>query len=246
MNLRGGLWLLLMSVWLSSHAAEPDWGDYGRLLAQHGSVGMIDGTELVVMDYPALKRSPLFGRVVSQLASFNTAQLSSPQEKLAFYINAYNILAMKVVVDHWPLDSIRHAGNLFRSVWKKRAGLIDGREVSLHEMEHEILRPMGEPRIHFAIVCASVSCPDLRGEPYLAARLDEQLDEQVQRFLANDKKGLKRLDGEVHVSRIFRWFEEDFVASGGVGGFLRRYVPIDREATVEADLDYNWSLNQRP
>ena len=196
-------------------------------------------------DYRALRRDPLFPRVTAALTRFDPARLEGRRERLAFYINAYNILAMKTVVDHWPLDSIKDAGGLFGSVWKQDAGVIGGRTVSLDQIEHRILRPLGEPRIHMAIVCASVSCPDLRPEPYRAARLDDQLDQQTRAFLANPGKGLRLKGSVARVSRIFDWFEEDFRrAYGGVRPFLRRYRPdVAQTVNIEADLPYDWSLN---
>ena len=243
-----GRWLLilgLLAAALPAAAVEPDWQDYGRLLEHHLRPVTIDGVSLMGVDYRALRRDPLFPRVTATLTHFDPAHLAGRRERLAFYINAYNILAMKVVVDNWPLDSIKDAGGLFGSVWKQDAGVIGGRTVSLDQIEHRILRPMGEPRIHMAIVCASVSCPDLRPEPYRAARLDQQLDQQARGFLANPGKGLRLKGSVARVSRIFDWFEEDFQnAYGGVMPFLRRYGPsLPRVVSIEADLPYDWSLN---
>ena len=117
--------------------------------------------------------------------------------------------------------------------------------MSLDELEHDILRKLGEPRIHFAIVCASVSCPDLRREPYTAALLEVQLEEQVRGFLANEAKGLRLEGRQARVSKIFDWFAEDFSGVGGVAAFIRRYRPLPAAVAVEADLDYDWSVNAR-
>ncbi|MGH8557393.1 MAG: DUF547 domain-containing protein [Methylococcales bacterium] len=105
-------------------------------------------------------------------------------------MNSYNILAIKMVLDHWPVESIKDAGGLLNPVWNQRAGEIGGEPVTLGQIEHKILRPMGEPRIHFAIVCASVSCPNLYNQPYTAARLNTQLDEQVRGFSGNEEEGM--------------------------------------------------------
>lgn len=103
---------------------------------------------------------------------------------------------------------------------------------------------MGEPRIHLAIVCASVSCPDLRNEPYTATTLNKQLDEQANAFLRNDKKGLHIAKDEILVSKIFKWFKKDFEKVGGVEAFTRGYradLPVAYE--IDADIDYDWSVN---
>lgn len=113
------------------------------------------------------------------------------------------MLAIKTVLDHWPLQSIRDAGSFFSPVWKKPAGMVAGKVRSLHEIEHDILRAMHEPRIHFAIVCASVSCPDLRPEAYNAAQLDDQLDDQATIFLSRQQKGLRIEANGVQLSKIF-------------------------------------------
>ena len=148
------------------------------------------------------------------------------------------------MVDHWPLESIKDVGSFFKPVWGKEAGTIGGNRVSLDDIENHIIRPMGEPRIHLAIVCASVSCPDLRSEPYTAAILNKQLDEQANAFLGNDKKGLYMTENEITMSKIFKWFKRDFDKAGGVDLFIRSYrtdLPIEYE--INADIDYDWSVN---
>lgn len=226
-----------------SAAAEPDWGQYQEILAAHVTSARADGVALNVVDYPGLRADPRFVRAIRTVQDFPTAQLATAAERLAFFINAYNLLAMKMVADHWPLGSIRDVGNLFRPVWKRPAGTLDGRSVSLDDIENEHLRKLGEPRIHLAIVCASVSCPDLRAEPYRAAALDAQLDDQVVRFFANQGKGLRVEGDTVHVSRIFDWFGEDFGGDAGVRRFITRYHPLPTGAGVAADLPYDWRVN---
>lgn len=225
-------------------AAEPDWSTYAHLLQKHVYPGEIDGIHLHIVDYEAIRVDPGWPELIGQLETFSPALLEGNSEKIAFYINAYNILAIKVVLDHWPQKSIKDAGSLLRSVWKTPAGKVGGRVVTLDEIEHRILRPMKDPRIHMAIVCASVSCPDLLGEPYTAARLNEQLDRQSIRFLENPGKGLDIREDHVAVSRIFDWFSDDYKVNGGVVAFIRHYrrnLPIDRP--IRAELPYNWKLN---
>lgn len=219
-----------------AYAAEPDWGDYARLLERHVRE---DGAANRV-DYAALRHELVFERVVEQLAAFPPERLASREERLAFYVNAYNILAIKVVLDHWPLQSIRDAGSLLRPVWRRPAGVVGGRTVTLDEIEHGLLRALGEPRIHIAIVCASMSCPDLRREPYTAA----QLDDQVRRFLNHTVKGLRVEDGRIRTSRISGWFAPDFEPAGGVEAFVRRYrTDLPAGHPLHTDLPYDWSLN---
>lgn len=178
--------LLILSF--NTYASEPDWSAYADVL-KSVSQGTKNNVKLALVDYQALKENGKLEAAYRQLSSFPVKNLSSKEEELAFYINTYNILALKMVVDHWPLDSIKDAGSLLSPVWGKPAGSINGKTVSLDDIENKILRPMGEPRIHFAIVCASVSCPDLRNTPYTASTLNAQLDKQVQKFLTNAIKG---------------------------------------------------------
>lgn len=224
-------------------AASPDWTPYARVLDRHVHVN--GGNTWV--DYRALRSDPDFMRSVLLIGDTRMPDTASRVERLAFYINAYNILTMKVVADNWPVDSIRDVGNLLQPVWKMPAGRVGGRTVSLDDVEHGVLRPLGDPRIHFAIVCASRSCPDLRREPYTAVRLSGQLDDQVRRFLADPSKGLDIRLKTLRASRIFAWFEEDFAKSGGPVAFIRRYRPdLPEGRPFEPDLVYDWSVNGPP
>ena len=131
--------------------------------------------------------------------------------------------------------------------------MIAGKMRTLNEIEHEILRKMDEPRIHVAIVCASVSCPDLRSEAYTVDKLDSQLDDQLRLFLVNTEKGL-RVDtkkGRIYLSSIFKWFKEDFESKGGVRKYLAPYAPESTKAALKNNklsvyyLDYDWDLNEQ-
>ena len=224
-------------------AQEPDWKDYAEVL-KSVTQGEKNGTPLALVDYAALKKSGLVDKVYQQISAYPVTSLKGKDETLAFYINTYNILALKTVVDHWPLESIKDVGSFFKPVWGKEAGKIGGNTVSLDDIENNKIRPMGEPRIHLAIVCASVSCPDLRNEPYTATTLNKQLDEQANAFLRNDKKGLHIAQDEIIVSKIFKWFKKDFEKVGGVEVFIRGYradLPVAYE--IDADIDYDWSVN---
>ncbi len=238
--------LLLLNLSAPAWAGEPDWNTYSAMLKAHISSGEKDGIKLHLVDYPALAADQRWPGLLKQLSAFDLHALKSRDEKLAFWINVYNILAIKTVLDHWPLRSIRDVGGLFSPVWGQPAGVVAGKMRSLHEIEHEILRPMGEPRIHFAIVCASVSCPDLRAEAFTAPRLNRQLDDQVTTFLSRPQKGMALQDGSARLSKIFDWFEDDFAPRGGVLGFIHHYRPDIRINTRLASyLDYNWALNSK-
>jgi hypothetical protein len=236
-----------------AHGASPiDTALYATLLDRHTrSVPETVGT---VVDYRTLASDPEWTRLVSDLATANPVTLADRYEKLAFWINVYNILAIETVARSYPVESIRDLGSFFRPVWKKTAGDVGGRNVTLDAVEHRILRPMGEPRIHAAIVCASTSCPSLRREPFVAGRLDAQLDDAMGKFVTDSRKGV-RIDREsdtVHLSRIFEWFSEDFTQRGDVLGAIAPYLApsdrswLDQHPDVQIRyLDYDWRLNDR-
>lgn len=236
--------ILLFSCLASTGAwaSPPDWTAYDRLLNKHLEMGEKNGVPLMLVDYEQLASDPDLAKSVSLIEQQNTDQLRTPEQRLAFYINAYNIFALQLVAENWPIDSIKDAGNWWRPVWYHNVGKIDGEAVSLDDIEHEILRPMGEPRIHMAIVCASVSCPDLRREAFRADILDRQLEEQTRQFLGNEQKGVKNAGRTWHVSKIFDWFDKDFEPAG-VAAFIGQYRNLSDDAEIQADIEYDWAVN---
>ncbi len=234
-------------------AALMDYTAYARLLAAHVRPGTVDGIQLALVDYQAVKADPAYQRALADLAAARPETFATRAERFAFWINAYNLLTIKAVIDQYPTRSIRDGGTLLRPIWKKKVGVAGGRELALDDIEHGILRPeFKDPRVHVAIVCASLSCPDLRREPYDPARLDAQLDDQARRFLGNPTKGV-RLGPDprtARVSSIFKWFREDFAPAGGVVAFIRAKADPALAARLgglaDGDLsflDYDWSLN---
>lgn len=225
---------------------------YGELLARYTEA--VDAEVGTRVDYLGLKGEPRWKGLIDALAAADPARLGSRDEALAFWINAYNILAIDLVVRHYPVESIRDIGSIFRSVWKREAGRIGGRGYSLDEIEHRILRPMKDPRIHGAIVCASISCPSLARTPYRAVDLDAQLAASLRAWMARPEKGLAldRAKKRIRISRIFKWFGEDFGGSRGVKKFVERYAPASDRAWLEAQRDelrvgylgYDWNLNE--
>ena len=184
---------------------------------------------------------------------FSPSKLTTDQEKLAFWINVYNIFAVKIVINNYPLKSIKDVGGFFKSVWKVKAGTVGGKKYTLDEIEHGILRKMGDPRIHTAIVCASISCPNLTTKSYSSENLNKQLDMQMKDFLANPNKGMRininEQPGKIFLSQIFNWFAQDFKSSGGVRNFISLYVSKENRNVIKnpqysiSYMDYNWAIN---
>ena len=228
-----------------------DFSDWDVLVKKHVAPKIVDGVLINSVDYISLKEDPLFFSLSSRLKFYPLESFESDKSKLTFWINVYNILAAKMITDHYPIESIKDVGTLFKSVWKQPAGILGGKNHTLNEIEHKILRKMNDPRIHVAIVCASVSCPDLRLEAYTIDKLNEQLDDQMRMFLRSRQKGMK-LDGKknrVYLSSIFKWFKEDFDNRGGVLRYIGQYITAAEKKVLSDSqmkifyLDYNWKIN---
>jgi len=243
----------LLFTFSSTYAKAFEFSDWDILLKKYIKPDLIDGILLNTVVYGELRLDPVFHRLENNLKLFPLSKLKTNKEKLAFWINVYNIFAVKIVRDNYPLKSIKDVRGLFKSVWKLKIGTVDDRKYSLDDIEHGILRKMGDPRIHTAIVCASISCPDLSIEAYKSEKLDDQLDRQMRRFLANPNKGM-RIDTnikpqKIFLSPIFDWFADDFKASGGVLKFIKPYVSPKYRPALEnpqhsvSYMDYNWSIN---
>lgn len=179
---------------------------------------------------------------LAALASADPAALPEP-EQVAFWINAYNAHVLRGVLDGYDAEGL-FARKRFFSFYDFP---LAGRERTLEEIEHEILRRrFAEPRIHFALVCASTSCPKLRREAYRGDRLDAQLDEQARAFLEDPRRNRIGPGDTLHLSMIFRWFAEDFErAAGSVPEYVRRWVAVPAAPRIEY-LEYDWTLNAQP
>jgi hypothetical protein len=190
------------------------------------------------------------------------ASFSKPQQ-MAFLINAYNAFTIELILTKYPrLDSIKDLGSLFSSPWKPKFIQLLGTEMSLDNIEHDTLRAKGrydDPRIHFAVNCASIGCPMLREEAFVADRLEAQLEEQTRRFMGDRSRNrYNAANGKLEISKIFDWYGGDFkLGHKGIASlpaFAARYsdlladAPADREKLkglkAEIDfLDYDWKLN---
>ena len=233
-----------------------DFSDWDTLLKKYANKGTKESIRTTFLNYKLLKDDKRFKDLVSKLEKFQVKTLKTHNEKLAFWINVYNIMAVKLILDNYPVESIKDIGSWFNLVWNKNAGIVGGKTYSLNDVEHNILRKMGDPRIHAAIVCASLSCPDLAMFSYKPEEISAQLDNQSKHLLSNETKGFLRYDGRsiIYLSPIFNWFKNDFQQAGGVIDFLKKYAPADKMEDLKylesgeyslRYLDFNWSLNDQ-
>lgn len=240
--------LLISLLFFSQYSFSSfDWTDYSTLLSKYVHSQEKQGIKTNLVDYTAISQDPLYASLLENLAAYNNSSLTG-NDKIAFYINTYNIFAIKLVIDHKPNKSIKDIGSWFSPVWQKPSGVLAGEVISLDTIEHKILRKLKEPRIHFAIVCASLSCPDLRKEAYLPEKLELQLDEQTKQFIANEEKGVKTDGKNIYISKIFDWFSEDFSSNDTEKDTLKFIAQYHMEAGRYSSfetLDYNWGLNAR-
>ena len=209
------------------------------------------------VDYGGLAGDGTLDRYLAGLAVVSREEVEAWPEpdRIAFWVNAYNGFTLRLILDHRPVRSIRSIGFLPGSAFRKNfihLRATGPEAVSLDVIEHGTLRKrFAEPRVHFALVCASRSCPPLRREAYRGADLDRQLDDATRGFLGDQRRN--RLDvrsGALRLSPIFKWFREDFEReAGGVPAFVARYAsePLAsgaRRVDVEVEYEsYDWSLN---
>ncbi|MEM9254324.1 MAG: DUF547 domain-containing protein [Pseudomonadota bacterium] len=230
--------LCSLLVPLASHA-QIDLDSWNKLLGEAVSNGYVD--------YNQWRENPEFDALVTQIARTDVASLGKEQQ-LVFYINAYNILAARGILDGSSPSSL-----LGRYVYFKRDKYqIAGQKISLYDLEHQRILPLGEPRIHFAIVCASASCPILRDEAYRLDTLNEQLDDAARGFINDvERNRFDVNDKKAGLSKIFQWFTEDFEVDGGtLQEYIANYVQDPEVAsTLRGNefkvkyLPYNWGLN---
>jgi hypothetical protein len=245
-NIRIPVFLFLCSLLtVSVHAQSQFPGDalhqpFSELLVDHVTAGQVD--------YTGIKADPRFSLYLGALKNANPVELASNAEKLAFWINAYNALAIKGIID--GLSPSSFFGRI--SYFKTSDYDVGGQTINLYDLERDIIIPFNEPRIHFAIVCASYSCPKLRTEAYLAASLEEQLEDNAIDFL-NDplKNNFDAAKKRANLSKIFDWFEKDFEQhSGSVQNYVAHFLTdethkqaLENEKYKVKHLKYQWTLN---
>lgn len=246
--------MIMLLIITSNFAQSPDHSIFTKLMKQYNFNGNLD--------YKGLVEDKKLNEYLTILSGTDTESLKNDSEKIAFWINVYNAFTIKAIVDNYPIESIndlhtggRIIGHIFSTtIWDDDFIIINDKEYSLNDVEHKILRKnFKEPRIHFAIVCASISCPQLRSEAFNAHDLEEQLQDQASQFFNDETKN--RFDVKnrtANLSKILDWFEEDFGENDEeVLAFVSKYVNNKLSLEIKQNieewsieyLDYNWNLN---
>ncbi|HRE08647.1 MAG TPA: DUF547 domain-containing protein [Opitutaceae bacterium] len=248
--------LSLPGLGLPVQAAAPDHALFTQILTTHVQKGLVD--------YDALARDERLTRYLAQIAATEPETLTSDNEKLAFWLNAYNAYTLKLILERRPNRSIQEIGPKTTtpakddktSAWDIRFAQVGRRTYTLNEMEHEVIRrTFRDARVHFALNCASGSCPELRPEAYEAETLGKQLDDQGRQFLADNARNRFDLETKTAwLSSIFDWYRRDFGESERT--VLRRaaqYAPEAVRTSIQSNpeawtvkyLDYDWTLNAK-
>jgi hypothetical protein len=234
----------LVSLAGPSFAEDGPYAKYDALLQRYvDERGMVDYAGFKAKDEAALRRC------VAEMAKVDPAKLSKDAQK-AYWINVYNAVTLQAMLEFWPLKSIKDKVSklIGYNVWDDYP--FGPKKRSLNDVEHKILRPMGDPRIHAAIVCASLGCPILRNRAYTPEDLDAQLDAQVRAWLKDRQRGLKLSGKTLYLSAIFDWFGEDFAKDeAGRLAWVARYAEPKVAQAIKAGgldvetLDWDWAIN---
>jgi len=210
-------------------------GQWDKLLKKHvNSRGFVD--------YKAFQEDKSeLDAYLKMLSELEPSENWSVQELLAYYINLYNAATVQLILDNYPLESIKDINGAFTKAFVK----IKKKELSLGGIENGVLRKMNEPRIHFAINCASFSCPKLLNEAFMASKIDEQLEQVTVEFINGNKNEISKNNPKF--SKIFDWYGSDFKVDGkkDIIGYVNQYSETKINPETEYSfLEYDWSLNE--
>jgi Protein of unknown function, DUF547 len=252
--------LALFAGFAQAQGFDHNYASWDALVKKH--VRWLPDNKQSRVDYAGFARERgELKKVLDTLSAVPKAEFDSwsRDQRMAFLINAYNAFTVEVILTKWPeLKSIKELGTFNRGPWKNEFFTLLGAKHHLDWIEHEELRPKyADPRVHAAVNCASIGCPALRTEAFTAAKLEAQLEDGMQRFMA-DRTRNRVKDGKVEASAIFKWFREDFEKGhkgiAKVEDVFARYAvqltdKADEQAALKAKtlpvthLDYDWSLN---
>ena len=241
--------IFLVAVTQQTKFAEADntlWDSYQSILSSAVTANTftsIDGTfDHASVDYEKIKNNPeLQEKIKNQLEKLKTIKVPEEKKhKLAFWINAYNFFTIVDVANNYTITGMKKIG------WKNKHHKVEDTFYSLDHIEHNIIRPLADPRIHFAINCASVGCPSLAIVIFDGKRIDTQLDKVAANALKNPLH-LRMVNNKLNTTQLFKWFSKDFESGGyeGVADFVNRYAPerLRNAHQIEKKIKYDWALN---
>jgi hypothetical protein len=231
--------LLFLFLFLFQSNTNAFYSEWDSVLQEHVKQGFVD--------YKGLQNQPENLKQFLEKATNVQKQDFEKWEKkeqLAFYINLYNALTIKLILSEYPVKSIKDIGNFFQGPWSRDVFSLFGNTITLNNLEHDIIRKQfNEPRIHLALVCAAKACPPLRSESYRAEILNELLENQAKNYLSSSNGLVIDEQKEtIFISSIFKWYAEDFES---VPDFIQKYTSTSIKTYSIRYLDYDWSLNEK-
>lgn len=211
---------------------------------------VIEGDETNLVDYKMIAKDMTFDRYLNRLSSYQKSSFDAlpKRAQMAFLINVYNAFTIKLVADNYPVKSIKKIGRIFSTPWRLEFIKLFGTKVSLDYIEHDLLRKRYfDPRIHFVVVCASISCPKLQRFAYTGDKLEKQLQVATIQFINNPKRNyLSKSNKRLNISKLFKWYKDDFTKKSDLKGFIKKYKKIPETVEEIRFLEYDWGLNELP
>ncbi|MCP3927347.1 MAG: DUF547 domain-containing protein [Desulfobacterales bacterium] len=245
---------LLLIYPFVAHTFDHNHTLYDNILKKN--IKLIDKGIQSKVNYSALKKdSKKFEKYLTQLSAVTKKEFDSwsKNQQLSFLINAYNAFTIELILKNYPVKSIKETGSFFKGPWKVKFINLIGKKISLDDIEHELIRKKGiydEPRIHFAVVCASIGCPAIQNEAFTAEKLDLMLEKGLINFLSDQTRNrYNKREKVFEVSKIFKWYDGDFKKRyGSVIKLLNSYgkyitAKPSKNITDIEYLNYDWNLN---
>jgi len=230
--------LFIFNVLLSLASGKPDHGLWDRYLGKYVS-------ESGKVNYNSMKlEMDTLDAYLLQIRDKSPQADWSDDEKMAYFINAYNAYTIKFILSKYPVESVKDITFSGKDLWTFRMANIGGTNYTLNQLENDFLRKMGDPRIHFAINCGAVSCPKLYNHAYVADKLNTQLSQATKTFLSDESKN-KITEKKIQISELFNWYAPDFALNGKtLIDFLNKYASVTILETAKVEyLPYDWALN---
>lgn len=246
------IFITVLSVAFSSLAVADKFDTwtktYDGLLKDYVKSSTVKGIEGNYVDYAGMRKDSRVEALRKDLRNIpKVTTLSNRKKRLASWINFYNFLTLYVIVKNPGLKGLQDLNKPNKNVWNQSVGKIAGNSYTLDFIEHKIIRKyFKEPRIHFALVCAAISCPSLRAEAYTASKLEDQLQDQLRNFTSNKKKGVQLRGQTLKLSSLFDWFKSDFSGDAKKWLYNNNIIPKKALGYKVEYLNYDWDLNALP